>query len=387
MRPSCLLVFTKLIDKKKHERDLELELVFFKNQIFLHEKMTSSSVAASSTDEIELTAKSNQCGQFAKSILAGSTIATLDGALSLDYELLAQGHAIYIPQLLCSSTDFSLLDALMADLSLDTEVDAAFVNWSRHAKLENPTISQTFNRIVAALAKYFDFDVFATRLNFYRDNSAFKPFHHDSHAYLNNIDSHQSHNVKEDFTCGVSLGAARELVFKHVASGQQFAFPQGNGDCFSFDSAVNQKFQHGVPHAKDRVVGPRFSIIAWGRRRTLNERNAGTRDIGTRDPPLTPLRLPMSSDVIATHGPPTTEEDVDNKNNNTAASSASSNNNEVIFSIDDVCKIVSEFTATQREKLAAAEAEKAAAKQKANDREKKPRARVQGGWAKTATKR
>lgn len=312
-------------------------------------------------------------------------MATLDGALSLDYELLAQGHAIYIPQLICSATDFSLLDRLMTDLALDktddggTTTDAAFVNWSRHAKLENPTNSQTFNRIVAALAHYFDFDVFATRLNFYRDNSAFKPFHHDSHAYLNTSDV----KVKEDFTCGVSLGAARELVFKHVASGQQFAFPQGNGDCFSFDSAVNQKFQHGVPHAKDRVVGPRFSIIAWGRRRTLNERNAGTRDIGTRDPPLTPLRLPMPTDAIATHGPPTTEEE-ENNNNNTAPAATK---NEIIFSIDDVCKIVSEFTTAQREKLAATEAEKAAAKQKANEREKKPRARVQGGWAKTATKR
>jgi hypothetical protein len=343
--------------------------------------MTTEKLSSDVSDDLELIEKSNQCGQFAKSILAGSAIATLDGSLSLDFELLAQGHAIYIPQLLCAANDFSLLEQLMADLALDTARDdaaAAFVTWSRHAKLENPTLSPTFNRIVAALARYFDFDVYATRLNFYRDNSAFKPFHHDSHAYLASATSATSQGVKEDFTCGVSLGAPRELQFKHVGTGQMFGFPQANGDCFSFDSAVNQKFQHGVPHAKDRVVGPRFSIIAWGRRRTLNARNAGIREIGTREAPSTPLRLPSAAD--ATHGPPTTEDTA-----TTAAPAASSN--EVVFSVDDVCKIVSEFTAAQREKAAAAEADKAAARAKASERDKKPRARVQGGWSKPAAKR
>lgn len=36
--------------------------------------------------------------------------------------------------------------------------------------------------------------MFATRLNFYPDSTSWKPFHHDSHAYAN--------NVKEDFTMG-----------------------------------------------------------------------------------------------------------------------------------------------------------------------------------------
>ncbi len=38
----------------------------------------------------------------------------------------------------------------------------------------------------------------------------------------------------------------------------------------------NSKFQHGVPKLKGNPerAGPRFSIIAWGRRRSLNERNS-----------------------------------------------------------------------------------------------------------------
>jgi len=43
---------------------------------------------------------------------------------------------------------------------------------------------------------------------------------------------------------------------------------------FAFDSVVNRLFQHGVPRGK-KSSGPRFSIIAWGRRRHINERNGG----------------------------------------------------------------------------------------------------------------
>ena len=35
----------------------------------------------------------------------------------------------------------------------------------------------------AKMDKYFDVDVYATRLNFYRNGSDWKPYHHDSHAY------------------------------------------------------------------------------------------------------------------------------------------------------------------------------------------------------------
>jgi hypothetical protein len=62
----------------------------------------------------------------------------------------------------------------------------------------------------------------------------------------------------------------------HPPSGERFAFPQHNGDVFAFDSEVNRRFQHGVPKLSSNVnCGPRFSVIAWGRRRSINERNGG----------------------------------------------------------------------------------------------------------------
>jgi hypothetical protein len=208
-------------------------------------------------------------------------------------------------------------------------------------------------------------------------HSAFKPFHHDSHAYA--AGGAGQSDVKEDFTVGVSLGAERELVFKHVASGQQFSFPQKNGDLFAFDSSVNKQFQHGVPHARERSVGPRFSLIAWGRRRTLNARNAGVNEIGTREAPKTPLRVPgvvASADATAAHGAPTNEETTTNNDDKT---------NEVVCSIEEVAHNVQAFVEQQTQKRAEAEAAKQASKEKAAARSKaKPR--VQGGWNKKASK-
>ena len=54
---------------------------------------------------------------------------------------------------------------------------------SKHLKHENPTFSPTFSLILEKVSDYFSVDIYATRMNFYRDGSDWKPFHHDSHAY------------------------------------------------------------------------------------------------------------------------------------------------------------------------------------------------------------
>ena len=50
---------------------------------------------------------------------------------------------------------------------------------------------------------------------------------------------------------------------------------------FAFTSDANKRFKHGVPRLRgsNKVAGPRFSIIAWGRRRTLNARNGGVGEL------------------------------------------------------------------------------------------------------------
>jgi hypothetical protein len=125
-------------------------------------------------------------------------------------------------------------------------------------------VSATFRSVVAKMAQYFDVEVYATRLNYYADGSDYKPYHHDSHAGRAFFE-HGGMGPREDFTMGASFGATRELSFLHVESNCTFSFPQHNGDVFAFDANVNQNFQHGVPKSA-KAGGPRFSIIAWGRR-------------------------------------------------------------------------------------------------------------------------
>ena len=208
----------------------------------------------------------NRVREYARRALARSDAARGDAQLQADMETVLQGGAVYLKQFLCAEGNAGLMLALLRDLQAQGR---GMVDWSQHLKFENPDFSPTFQGVVERLALHFDVEVFATRLNFYRDGSDWKPFHHDSHAY-------GAGGVKEDFTMGASFGAERALAFLHEPSGAAFEFPQANGDVFAFASDVNRSFKHGVPRARRTEIGPRFSIIAWGRRRTINERNGGT---------------------------------------------------------------------------------------------------------------
>lgn len=202
-----------------------------------------------------------------------SEASRINGSLMSDFGALLAGNAVYIRNFLCDAKDRCLYDQLKQELVSATgaqmTADGGLIEWSKHQVFENPSsLSATFNIIIEMLAEYFDLDVYATRLNYYRDGTQWKPQHHDSHAYGNRAE-------REDFTAGITLGSDRSLLFVHVESGEEFSFPQNNGDCFAFTNEVNQLFTHGVPRANSAQVGDRFSIIAWGRRNSINERNGG----------------------------------------------------------------------------------------------------------------
>lgn len=203
-----------------------------------------------------------------------SESARVNGSLMNDFGSLLAGNAVYIRNFLCDATDRTMYDQLKMELVASTGAatssEEGLIEWSKHQVFENPSsLSNTFNDIVDMLSEYYDLDVYATRLNYYRDGTQWKPQHHDSHAYGNRAE-------REDFTAGITLGSDRGLLFVHVESGQEFLFPQNNGDCFAFTTEVNKLFTHGVPRATNNAqVGDRFSIITWGKRRTINERNGG----------------------------------------------------------------------------------------------------------------
>ena len=241
----------------------------------------------------------NMAGAFARKALRDE-FSKSDGTLMSDFESVLSGECIYLPEFHCAANDFALLAGLARDMEAHgAEGGEGMINWSKHLKHENPEFSGTFKKIVHELGAYFDVEIYATRLNFYRDGTDWKPFHHDSHAY-------GGREQREDFTVGASFGAERELAFLHEPSGSQFSFPQRNGDVFAFTTEVNKRFKHGVPKSTrgglSNGAAPRFSIIAWGRRRSLNPRNGGTVACGGERESVASARARLLSDGGAGDG-------------------------------------------------------------------------------------
>jgi hypothetical protein len=174
-----------------------------------------------------------------------------------DYDEIIKEGCVYIPKFF--GDDNILFNKLKAEIDVNQ-----MINWSKHQKYENPQFSKTFNEIIDKMAKHFNVKVLQTRMNYYKDTTAFKPMHKDSHAYYTD---ENGITMKENFTMGASFGFTRELDFVHESSGVKFTFPQKNNDIFCFNDKVNDKFLHGIPKISDNKFvkdSERISIIAWG---------------------------------------------------------------------------------------------------------------------------
>jgi hypothetical protein len=307
----------------------------------------------------------NMAGAFARKALRDE-FSKSDGTLMSDFESVLSGECIYLPEFHCAANDFALLAGLARDMEAHgAEGGEGMINWSKHLKHENPEFSRTFKKIVHELSAYFDVEIYATRLNFYRDGTDWKPFHHDSHAY-------GGREQREDFTMGASFGGERELAFLHEPSGSQFSFPQRNGDVFAFTTEVNKRFKHGVPKstkgstAGSQQGGPRFSIIAWGRRRSLNPRNGGTVACGGERESVAQARARLLRDVSAMDG------DASGGDGRVGAAELGSERAELAMGSGEVSSLIRAFLRERAE----AEAERASAERapgKENKHENKHR--------------
>lgn len=125
-------------------------------------------------------------------------------------------------------------------------------NWKKHCP--------TFAWVVDKLATYFDMNVQATRLNWYTDTDAWKPFHHDAAAVK--PDKARTQNM----TVAVSFGAERDAAFEHAQTKTVISMPQPNGTVYTFGKDVNLIWRHGIPqvHPNDFREEGRISIICWG---------------------------------------------------------------------------------------------------------------------------
>jgi len=126
-------------------------------------------------------------------------------------------------------------------------------NWKKYCP--------TFHMVLDKIADYFQMDIKATRLNWYRDSTEWKPFHHDAAA------------IKEDkakqsnLTVAVSFGLEREAAFEHAQTKTVISSPQPNGSVYVFARDINVVWRHGILQvnpAKKVVKEGRISVIAWG---------------------------------------------------------------------------------------------------------------------------
>jgi hypothetical protein len=118
----------------------------------------------------------------------------------------------------------------------------------------------TFTNIIDKIKTYFNMDIKATRFNWYRDSSDWKPNHHDAAA----IDSNKAKT--QNFTVGVSFGATREAIFEHATTKTTVSIPLVNGSVYCFSKDTNIEWRHGIPQLPPALQhkNGRISIIAWG---------------------------------------------------------------------------------------------------------------------------
>ena len=118
-----------------------------------------------------------------------------------------------------------------------------------------------FHKIVNRIREYFKLEVKATRLNWYENNSDWKPYHHDAAA----IDEEKAKT--QNITIGVSLGSVRDICFQHAKNMTTISIPMLTGSAYAFGKDININWKHGIPPKSidiNNVNNSRISIIVWG---------------------------------------------------------------------------------------------------------------------------
>lgn len=117
----------------------------------------------------------------------------------------------------------------------------------------------TFKMILNRISNFFDMDIQATRFNWYKDTSQWKPFHHDAAAIK------QDKAALQNFTVAVSFGATRDVAFEHAGTKTVISMPQPDGSVYAFAKDTNIIWRHGI--LKEEIVRDvgRVSVIAWGK--------------------------------------------------------------------------------------------------------------------------
>jgi hypothetical protein len=180
---------------------------------------------------------------------------------------------ILIPGLFCKEDDFHIYNDLLKEMDqTGIQKDKLWKLWHGDShliaddSLGFKSKCPLFTSLIDKIQSYFDMDVKATRFNYYRDDSDWKPYHHDAAA--TKADKAKTQN----FTVGVSFGATREISFEDAQNTSKtlrriISFPLPNGTIYAFGKDINIMWKHGVPQVPEveRTGQGRISLICWGK--------------------------------------------------------------------------------------------------------------------------
>lgn len=116
----------------------------------------------------------------------------------------------------------------------------------------------TFQMVLDRIAYFFDMNIQATRFNWYKDTSQWKPFHFDAASL-------KPEKAKvQNFTVAVSFGATRDAAFEDDRTKIVISMPQPDGSIYCFASDTNCLWRHGILKETEIRHEGRISVIAWG---------------------------------------------------------------------------------------------------------------------------
>ena len=175
---------------------------------------------------------------------------------------------ILVNDLFCKEYDLDIYTQLVKEVKeCGIDMDKLFKLWHGDThyiaddKLNWKEKCPTFTMVIDKIREYFNMDIKATRFNWYKDLSEWKPYHHDAAAVKKDkMDT-------QNFTVGVSFGAKRIAGFEHAQHRTKISVPLANGTCYCFSKDTNIEWRHGIPQIDSEAINGeegRISIIAWG---------------------------------------------------------------------------------------------------------------------------
>ena len=171
---------------------------------------------------------------------------------------------IVVSDLFCQPDDKSIYKALLEEVESNDQNEWKLWHGDNHLISDDRKRcfkrSETFEMIIEKISVYFNMDVKATRFNWFRDTTDWKPYHHDAAALK------PEKAAEQNFTVAVSFGVERDIAFQHAKTGTTISIPLPNGTMYTFSNDVNCIWRHGVPqvHPDHYVKEGRISVVAWG---------------------------------------------------------------------------------------------------------------------------